>query len=57
MTDAQKKSACSQKRRAEKSDPKIGTGNKPTMTSYKPKKSQNESLRDLITKILRESIR
>jgi len=57
MTDAQKKSACSQKRRAEKKDPKVGTGNKPTMTSYKPKKSQNESLRDLITKILRESIR
>ena len=57
MTDAQKKSACSQKRRAEKSDPKVGTGNKPTMTSYKPKKSQNESLRDLITKILKESIR
>jgi hypothetical protein len=57
MTDSQKKSACSQKRRAEKSDPKVGTGNKPTMTSYKPKKSQNETLRDLITKILKESIR
>jgi hypothetical protein len=57
MTDAQKKSACQQKRKAEKSDPKVGTGNKPTMTSYKPKKSQNESLRDLITKILKESIR
>jgi hypothetical protein len=57
MTDAQKKSACSQKRRAEKSDPKVGTGNKPTMTSYKPKKSQNETLRDLITKILKESIK
>jgi hypothetical protein len=57
MTDAQKKSACSQKRRAEKSDPKVGTGNKPTMTSYKPKKSQNESLRDLIVKILKENIR
>lgn len=57
MTDAQKKSACSQKRRAEKSDPKVGTGNKPTMTSYKKKKSQNESLRDLITKILRENLR
>jgi hypothetical protein len=38
MTDSQKKSACAQKRRAEKKDPKIGTGNKPTMTSYKPKK-------------------
>jgi hypothetical protein len=57
MTDAQKKSACQQKRKAEKSDPKVGTGNKPTMTSYKPKKSQNESLRDLISKILKESIR
>ena len=57
MTDAQKKSACQQKRKAEKSDPKVGTGNKPTMTSYKPKKSRNESLRDLITKILKESIR
>jgi hypothetical protein len=57
MTDAQKKSACSQKRRAEKSDPKVGTGNKPTMTSYKPKKSQNESLRDLISKILKESFK
>jgi hypothetical protein len=57
MTDAQKKAACQQKRRAEKKDPKVGTGNKPTMTSYKPKKSQNESLRDLIVKILKESIR
>jgi hypothetical protein len=57
MTDSQKKSACSQKRRAEKKDPKVGTGNKPTMTSYKPKKSQNESLRDLIVKILKENIR
>ena len=57
MTDAQKKSACSQKRKAEKSDPKVGTGNKPTMTSYKPKKSQNESLRDLISKVLRENFK
>jgi hypothetical protein len=57
MTDDQKKAACQQKRRAEKKDPKVGTGNKPTMTSYKPKKSQNESLRDLIVKILKESIR
>jgi len=38
MTDAQKKAACAQKRRAEKKEPKSGTGNKPTMTSYKPKK-------------------
>ena len=55
MTDAQKKSACAQKRAAEKKNPKAGKGNKPTMVSYKPKK-KNEGLRDLISKILRESI-
>ena len=38
MSTSQKQAACAQKRRAEKKDPKIGTGNKPTMTSYKPKK-------------------
>ena len=54
MTDAQKKSACAQKRAAEKKNPKVGKGNKPTMVSYKPKK-KNEGLRDLITKVLRES--
>ena len=51
MTDSQKRSACSQKRRAEKKDPKIGTGNKPTMTSYKTRK---ESLDNLIKKIIKE---
>jgi len=45
MTDAQKKSACSQKRRKEKKDPKVGTGNKPTMVSYKPK---NESAKKTV---------
>jgi hypothetical protein len=54
MSDSQKKSACSQKRREEKKDPKIGKGNKPTMVSYKPKKPQNESLRSLISKIIKE---
>lgn len=38
MSDSEKKSACAQKRREEKKDPKVGTGNKPTMVSYKPKK-------------------
>jgi hypothetical protein len=52
MTDSQKKSACSQKRREEKSHSKSGTGNKPKMVSYKPK---NESLRDLIKKVLKEN--
>ena len=53
MSDSAKRSACSQKRRAEKKEPKVGTGNKPTMTSYKPK---NESLRDIIKNILNESV-
>ena len=52
MTDSQKKSACAQKRREEKKDPKVGKGNKPTMVSYKPK---NESLRELIKNVLREN--
>ena len=51
MSDSQKRAACSQKRRAEKSKPKTGTGNKPTMTSYKPRK---ESVRNLIKRVLRE---
>ena len=54
MSDSEKKSACSQKRREEKKDPKIGKGNKPTMVSYKPKKPQNESLRGLIIKVIKE---
>jgi len=51
MTDSQKKSACQQKGREEKKEPKVGKGNKPTMVSYKPRK---ESLRDTITSILNE---
>ncbi len=35
MGDAEKKSACQQKRRAEKSHNKSGTGNKPKMVSHK----------------------
>jgi hypothetical protein len=55
MTDAQKRAACQQKRREEKKNPKTGTGNSPTMVSYKPKKkSQNESeLKNLILKVLK----
>jgi hypothetical protein len=57
MTDSQKRAACAQKRKAEKSNPKSGTGNSPTMVSYKPKKkTQNESLELLINKILKEII-
>jgi hypothetical protein len=56
MTDSQKKSACQQKRTAEKSHSKSGTGNKPKMTHYKPKKntSKNESINVLVKKILKE---
>ena len=55
MSDSEKKAACAQKRAAEKKDQKVGKGNKPTMTSYQPKK-KNEGLRDLIQKILKESL-
>mgnify|MGYP003343971866 CR=1 FL=1 len=51
MSDSQKKAACAQKRKAEKKDTQTGKGQKPVMTSYKPK---NESLRDLIKSVLRE---
>ncbi len=53
MSDSQKKAACQQKRRAEKKDTQTGKGQKPVMTSYKPRK---ESVRDIILKVLKESI-
>ena len=52
MSASQKRSACQQKRKAEKTHSKSGTGNKPKMVSYKPK---NEGIRDLIKKVLREN--
>ena len=52
MSVSEKKSACQQKRNAEKSHSKAGTGNKPKMVSYKPK---NEGLTELIRKVLREN--
>jgi hypothetical protein len=54
MTDSQKKSACSQKRREEKSHYKSGTGNQPKMVSYKPRKT--ESLNNLIRRIIKEHL-
>lgn len=51
MSDSEKKSACSQKRSAEKKNPKSGTGNSPTMVSHKKK---NESISNLIKKVLNE---
>ena len=38
MSDSQKRSACQQKRAAENKDTQTGKGQKPIMTSYKPKK-------------------
>jgi len=55
MSDSQKKAACAQKRKAEKTNPKSGTGNKPKMVSYKPKKKKtNEEI--LFTRLI-ENIR
>lgn len=51
MSDSEKKSACSQKRSAEKKDTQTGKGQKPVMTSYKPK---NESVDQIIGKVLLE---
>ena len=64
MTDAEKRSACQQKRKAEKNHNKSGTGNSPKMVSYKPK---NESMKktiklteseliNLVKKVLQEEV-
>jgi hypothetical protein len=54
MSDSAKKSACQQKRTAEKKDTQTGKGQKPVMTHYEPKKkrTQNESLEDVVRNIL-----
>ena len=57
MSDSQKRAACSQKRKAEKKDTQTGKGQKPVMTSYKPKKSKNEGMRQTIKSILQEQVR
>ena len=64
MTDSEKRNACQQKRNAEKSHNKTGTGNSPKMVSYKPK---NESMKkkiklteseliNLVKKVLKEEV-
>lgn len=54
MTDSEKRAACQQKRKAESKDTQTGKGQKPIMTSYKPKnkRTQNESLDIIINRIL-----
>jgi len=50
MSDSQKRAACQQKRKAEKSHPKSGTGNSPKMTHYEPKKKTNEQIKESLVK-------
>ena len=57
MSNSAKKAACSQKRRVEKKDTQTGKGQKPVMTSYKPKKTKNEGMRQMIKSILQEQVR
>jgi hypothetical protein len=54
MSDSEKRSACQQKRRAEKKDTQTGKGQKPVMTHYEPKKkrTQKESLENVVRNIL-----
>ena len=54
MSDSEKRSACQQKRKAESKDTQTGKGQKPVMTHYEPKKkkTQNESLEDVVRNIL-----
>jgi len=47
MSDSEKKSACQQKRSAEKKDTQTGKGQKPIMTSYKKKKT-NEDMKRIV---------
>jgi hypothetical protein len=51
MSDSSKKAACQQKRKAEKKDTQTGKGQKPIMTSYKPRK---ESINVLVNRIITE---
>ena len=52
MSASEKRSACQQKRKAEKTHSKSGTGNSPKMTHYKPR---NEELSTIIRRVIRES--
>jgi len=54
MSDSEKRSACQQKRKAEKTHSKSGTGNKPKMVSYKT--NENMSKRITITESQLQSL-
>jgi hypothetical protein len=57
MTDSQKKSACAQKRKAEKEDTQTGKAQKPVYTSYKPKKKKTKSESLILKKVLMEKFK
>jgi hypothetical protein len=56
MSDSEKRSACQQKRNAEKKDTQTGKGQKPVMTSYKKKKT-NEDMKRIVRLTENELIR
>ena len=64
MSDSQKRSACQQKRAAEKKDTQTGKGQKPIMTSYKPKNEEvkkiikltESNIRNIVVRVLNENI-
>ena len=56
MSDSEKRSACQQKRKAEKTHSKSGTGNKPKMVSYKPKNEDVKLLESELRKIINRII-
>ena len=56
MSDSQKKSACSQKRRAEKKDTQTGKGQKPVMTHYDTKKKTRKESLDFVIKNVLSSL-
>lgn len=45
MSDSAKRNACQQKRRAEKTHPKSGTGNKPKMVSHKTNENMSKKIK------------
>tara|TARA_R110000803_G_scaffold4597_4_gene15448 strand:+ start:1826 stop:3634 length:1809 start_codon:yes stop_codon:yes gene_type:complete len=56
MSDSEKKSACSKKRKVEKKDKQTGKGQKPNMVSNKKNESINESTYMLLEAIVGDSI-
>jgi len=62
MSEEQKKAACRQKRNAEKKDTQTGKGQKPIMTSYKPKNEtvirlSESNLIKMIKNIINEQVK